>query len=245
MTLKKLFVIAVLACSALCSYSVDKPKFKLGIGGGINFTKIADKNTYPLYEAVANTPYSSEFSGMGANLGNQFFVHGGLVFNKLTLGLRPGLYTYKFKKTDALSFSSGDSLFNSGFLARYLNTPFDIKWKIGPGRDHLFIGAGFSYAYLLTRGGNAGNALRGPRFSAGPLWGLNFHRKKFDIVFTSGFDFGLNQASATNSIYTPDGANYLSPGKIKMHNLHFSLSLLFAIEKSGFRKSLECPKIQR
>lgn len=241
--MKRLLTIITFFCLTVgYCFSIDPPKIKLGVGGGVNFSKIGDKNSYPLVDNTSASQYSSEYSKMFSNFGSQFFIHGECVFNDFILALKPGLYTFNFDKTDEV-LNSGINSVESNYRLRYLNTPLEAKWLLGMGNIRPYIGWEFSYGYLLQQGGDANNAFKRSRFSTGPTFGYFFKLQSFNIVFSSGYDLGLNViADNDNSV---SGSAPFTPTNIKLHNLYFSLSILFNAEKSDFRKSLDCPKIQR
>jgi hypothetical protein len=241
---KQLTLIIICCLFAEYSFSIDPPQFKFGAGGGVNFSKIADKNSYPVTDINSGDQYTSEYSKLLSNPGYQFFLHGELAFNGFNLALKPGYYNYRFSKTDEISSGSGTTQSGANYSLGYLSAPLEAKWFINWGKNNPYIGGEFTYGYLLRQGGNAGNSFRRSRFSAGPVFGINFELQAFDLVFSSGYDIGLNRITRDNDSQNIVGMPY-SPQDIKLSNLHFSLSVLFDIGKSGFRKSLDCPKIQR
>lgn len=238
--MKRITILAFSCIIAISCFSATPPKFKLGVGGGVNFTKIADKNSYPLVDNISGTQYSSDYSKMFSNLGSQFFIHGECFFNDFILSLKPGLYTFNFDKTDQIS---GINPVESSYKLRYINTPLEAKWLLGMGNARPFIGWEFSYGYML-QGGTANDSFKRSRFSTGPTFGYFFKLERFNLVFSSGYDIGLNTIAGNNSS-SASGSAPFAPSTIKLHNLYFSLSILFNAEKSDFRKSLDCPKIQR
>lgn len=244
--MKKLLILVTAGFLAVnVNYAINPPKFKYGLGGGVNFSSIADKNNYPLYEDISGQQYFSEYSGLFSNLGSQYFFHGEFVFQNLVFALKPGLYSFNFSKSDDVVFNNETNRFTSNYLLRYINIPLEAKLLLGVDKIKPYIGGEISYGYLLRQGGDAVNSFIHSRFSAGPVIGAYFSLQNFDIVFNAGYDIGLHQISSRDNRYNTSGNTPYSLGDVKLHNLHFSLSVLFALEKSNFRKSLECPKIQR
>lgn len=242
---KLLTLIAVTGITAINSFAIDAPKFKYGFGGGVNFSNVVEKNSYPLFEDISGEDYSSDYSLMFGNLGSQFFFHGEFEFNKIILAFKPGTYTYKFSKTDEIDFNSETVEQNTGYLLRYMNFPVELKWIIGSGTVKPFIGAEGAFGYLMRQGGGANNSFIQPRFSAGPVGGAYYSFKNFDLVFSTGYNLGLHVITSKENRYNMSVENPFSQSDIKLNSLHAALSVLFSFEKSNLKKSLECVKFKK
>lgn len=230
------------------AYTIDPPTFKYGFGGGINFSNIYEANSYLLYEDMSGTTYESFYSPIFRNLGSQFFFHGEFSFNSFYLAFKPGIYTYKFNKTDEIIFSDEELEQVSSYLLRYIQMPLEVKWVVGSGTFKPFIGGQGTPGFVLRQGGTGNHSFIRPRFSAGPIAGSYLALKDFDIVLTAGYDYGLHVITNMSDRYnTTTGITY-SQSDIKQHNLNVSLSFLFSIGegsgggngKSKGRGALDC-----
>jgi hypothetical protein len=231
-------ILAILWITTGIAFSIDNPKFKVGFGGGINFSKLADKNSYPLLDNGVS--YTSEYSKMFSNLGSEYYIHGEYVFNRLMLGVKPGLYSHNFKKTDKVT---GNNPVEQSYKLRYLSIPVEVKYLFGYGDYKPFIGWEFSYGYLVNQGRNGNDAFKKSRFSTGPILGYYFQFYSFNLMFSSGYDFGFN--TITRNEESTSGIPPFTPTKLKLGYVHFSLSILFNAERSAFMKSLDCPRIPK
>jgi hypothetical protein len=242
---KLLTLITVTGITAITCFGIDPPKFKYGLGGGINFSNIIEKKSYPLYEDISGEEYNSKYSLMFVNIGSQFFFHGEFVFDQIILAIKPGTYTYKFSKTDEVVFNNEVFEQNSNYLLRYMNFPLEVKWMIGDGNVKPFIGIEGAYGYLMRQGGDANNSFIKSRFSAGPVGGAYFSFENFELVFASGYNMGLHIINSKDNRYNTSTDNPFSQSDIILNNLHASLSVLFSFEKSNLKKSLECVKFKK
>src|SRR5512147_3050352 len=101
------------------------PGFKFGFGTGINLSSVQELNAYPLYEDLTGLTYSSEYSQMFSNRGMQYFFHGELGLDRFVLAIKPGTYSYRFKKTDEIIFTSETREQQSSYLLRYFQIPVE------------------------------------------------------------------------------------------------------------------------
>jgi hypothetical protein len=238
---KRLLLSLILgACLLFQVNAIDPPTFRYGFGGGINFSMIQEINSFPLYEDMSGATYESNYSPIFSNLGSQFFFHGEFNFNSIILAFKPGIYTYKFSKTDEVIFVNETQEYISNHLLRYIQMPLEAKWVLGNNTLKPFVGGELSPGYILRQGGSGNHSFIHPRISAGPIAGTYITLENFDIVFTAGYDYALHITTRKDDRYnTITGTSY-SQSDIKQHNLNFSLSLLFSMGKSRSRKSLDC-----
>lgn len=239
--IKKLLLSVVLGASLFFQvYAIDPPSFQYGLGGGINFSVIQEINSFPLYEDMSGTIYESYYSPIFSNLGSQFFFHGEFNFNSIILAFKPGIYTYKFIKTDEVLFQDETMEYTSTHLLRYIQMPLEAKWVLGENTLKPFIGGEISPGYILRQGGSGNHSFIRPRISAGPIAGAYLSLETFDIVFTAGYDHALHIATRKDDRYNVITGTSYSQSDIKQHNLNFSLSFLFSMGKNQSRKSLDC-----
>jgi hypothetical protein len=240
--MKKRLYIALILVSLFNFFTcaAARPDFKYGFGVGVNLALIQANSSYPLYEDLTGAQYSSKYSTLFQNFGNQYFFHGELQFNNIILALKPGTYTYRFFKTDEIIFTDETLNEKSSYLLRYLQVPLEAKWIIGNGTFKPFIGADISYGQLLRQGGNGNHSFIHPRISAGAVTGAYYELKSFDLNLTLGYDYGLHIITDKKARYNTSSVIAYSQSDIVMHNLSFSLSVLFSLSKSNLLKSLEC-----
>lgn len=232
--------IVFLILSSTTGFGFSPPEFNYGFGVGINFANIQENTSYALYEDLTGVEYSSKYSTLFSNFGNQYFFHGELVFKSFILALKPGTYTYRFSKTDEIIFASETLNQKSSYLLRYLQIPLEIKWVIGSGTFKPFIGGEASYGQLLRQGGNGNLSFIHPRISAGIVTGAYYSLKACDLNLTLGYDYGLHVITDKESRYNTTSEIAFSQSDIQLHNLNISLSVLFSLSKSNLIKSLEC-----
>lgn len=238
---KRLLLIIVSGiCLIFQLRAIDPPTFRYGLGGGINFSMIQEVNSFPLYEDISGTTYESFYSPIFSNLGSQFFFHGEFNFNSIIFAFKPGIYTYKFSKTDEIVFVNETLEYASTHLLRYIQMPLEAKWIVGNNTLKPFVGGELSPGYILRQGGNGNHSFIHPRISAGPIAGAYISLKSFDIVFTTDYNYALHVTTKKDDRYnTITGTSY-SQSDIKQHNLNLSLSFLFSMGESKSRKSLDC-----
>jgi hypothetical protein len=222
------------------AYSIEPPTFQYGLGGGINFSMIQEITSYPLYEDMSGTEYESTYSPLFSNLGSQFFFHGEFSFNKLILAVKPGIYTYKFSKTDEILFATETLESSSSYLLRYIQMPIEAKWMVGNKTFKPYIGGELAPGYILRQGGTGNHSFIRPRISAGPVAGAYLSFENFTIVFSAGYDYALHISTNKEDRYnTLTGTSY-SQSDLKQHNLNFSVSILFSLGNQQAHKGLDC-----
>jgi hypothetical protein len=241
MAKKLFFIVACLLMQSAIFKLFAQPDFKYGFGGGVNFSKISELNSYPLFTDINGTDYPSAYSSMFSNIGNQFFFHGEFLFKRFTLALKPGAYTYKFSNTDQLVFNTETLEQTNSYLLRYFQIPLEIKKSFGSGNLKPFIGASASYAQLMQQGGNGTHSFIGPKITASPIAGAYYSLSSFDLVLTAGYNFCLHSITQESDRYNTTSTTPYSQSDIKLNNLFFELSVLFSLEKQDSKGGLDCP----
>jgi hypothetical protein len=239
--IKRLALLAVfISLQAVCVNLSAQPEFKYGFGGGVNLSMVSEQSSYPLFVDISGNNYTSKYSGLGSNLGNQYFFHGELWFKNFIVAIKPGSYTYKFSKTDEIVFNTAPMEQTNNYLLRYVQIPIEVKKAFGQGSFKPFIGGAISYGHLL-QGGDGTFTFIKPRFAASPVAGAYYSFDKFDLVLTGGYNFGLHTITKKTSRYNTGSDTPYSQSDIKLNDLHISLSVLFAIGQKESKGALDCP----
>lgn len=221
----------------------SQPEFKYGLGAGINFTSPVEQKSYPLYEDLTGETYDAEYSSFLSNMGNQYFFHAEVWFNKWVIALKPGTYTQKFSNNYEIDFNSETVEVENNFLLRYLNFPLEVKYVIGNSNFKPFIGGSAAYGHLLKQSGNGGSSFIHPKIAAGPVGGAYYSFPRFDLVLTAGYQIGLHSITKRTERYDTSTATPYSQSNIKLNELFATLSILFSISKDEPKGSLDCPQV--
>lgn len=219
----------------------SQPDFKYGFGGGINFAQISEVNSYSLYEDLTGNPYSSNYSGLFSNIGNQYFFHGELVLKHFVIALKPGFYTFRFSKTDQIDFVTEPVEQTNTYLLRYLQIPLEIKYMLGNAKLKPFIGGAASYGHLLQQGGNATYSFIRPKISVAPIGGAHYSFTSFELVLTGAYNLGMHSITGKDERFLTDSDTPYSQSDIKLNDLSISLSVLFYLDQSESKGALDCP----
>lgn len=223
-----------------------QPVFKYGFGVGVNFSNIAESETFPIFEDISGAEYATRYAPFLHNFGNQYFFHGELWFdNNIVVALKPGNYTAKFSKTDDIVFNTETIQQESNYLLRYINIPLEIKYLIGNNQLQPFLGGYVAYGHLLPQGRSANHSFIRPKIVIGPSIGAYYGLNSFDLVLTAGYDFGMHTVTKKSDRYSTGTATPYSQSNIKLNTLHISLSALFSVNSGNGGNgmgALECPK---
>ena len=234
-------IVACLLLQSTFHNATAQPTFKYGFGGGVNFASISEINSYPLFEDITGNEYSSNYSGMFSNIGSQFFFHSELLYDNLILALKPGVYTYKFKKTDQILFNTEPVEQTNAYLLRYFQIPFEVKYMLGTGNFKPFLGASVAYGHLLQQGGEGTHSFIHPKIVASPIAGAYYSLSSFDIAFTAGYNFALHSITHEADRYNTGSNTPYAQSDIKLNDLFISISVLFSVVKNESKGALDCP----
>lgn len=215
--------------------------FRYGLGGGINFTNVNEITSYPLFEDITGAEYSSEYSSIFSNLGSQFFFHGEWETKVVTLVVKPGIYSYKFGKTDEIIFNTEPVEQTNNYLLRYFQIPLEVRRPLGSGNFRPYIGAAITYGHLLQQGGDGTNSFIQPKFTAAPLIGAYYSFESFDLALDAGYNLGLHAITRESSRFNTSSSTPYSQSTLKLNDLYVSLSILFALSKQESKGALDCP----
>lgn len=243
-----IFSIGVILAAFVCQHDLySQPQFKYGLGGGVNFTKIDNLVSFPIFEDISGAEYSSTYAPLFSNLGSQFFFHGEIELNQFNIALKPGLYSHNFSKTDQILFLTEEYEETSAYLLRYINIPLEAKYIIGNNKFRTFFGGSISYGHLLAQGGQGNHSFIRPKVVAGPVIGAYYDISGIDLVLTAGYDAGLHVVTKKSDRYNTGSSTPYSQSDIKLNQLYITLSVLFSMERntgSGKGKAgLDCPAI--
>lgn len=239
-------VIGIMAIMLISFQKINaQAQYKFGFGGGVNFTKIDDLVSYPIYEDISGAEYSSSYASFFSNLGTQFFFHGEVELKKFTLALKPGIYSHKFSKSDEILFNTENYIQESSYLLRYINIPLEAKYIIGDSKFRTFLGGSVSYGHLLQQGGEGNHSFIRPKFVAGPVIGAYYEIAGFDLNLTVGYDTGLHVITKKSDRYNTGSSTPYSQSDIKLNQLYATLSILFALDRAESKGSLDCPTIMK
>ncbi len=245
--MKQLFAFIGIAVAILFPQQeiLAQPQFKYGFGGGVNFTKIDDLVSYPIYEDISGADYSSSYAPFFSNLGTQFFFHGEVELEQFTIALKPGIYSHKFSKSDEILFNSESYLQESSYILRYINIPVEAKYIIGKSQFRTFFGGSISYGHLLQQGGAGNHSFIRPKFVVGPVVGAYYEIAGFDLNLTVGYDSGLHVVTKKSDRYNTGSLTPYSQSDIKLNQLYATLSILFSLERNENKGSIDCPTIMK
>ena len=239
---KKHLLTAWTVCLLLASTTLSAQKtFRYGLGGGINFSHINELNSYPLFEDVTGEEYSSTYSSIFSNLGSQFFFHGEWELKAITVVIKPGIYSYKFSKTDEIIFSTEPTEQTNNYLLRYFQIPLEVRRTIGSGTLKPYIGAAITYGHLLQQGTGGTASFIHPKFTAAPLVGAYYSFEQFDLVLDAGYNLGLHAVTREDSRTNTSSSTPYTQSDLKLNDLFVSLSVLFTLSKQNSKGALDCP----
>lgn len=238
--------VGIVIINILANHNIKaQPHFKFGFGGGANLTMVNELNSYPIYEDISGVEYTSSYSSLFSNIGTQFFFHSEMELKKITLALKPGIYTHKFSNSYEILFNVENYLLESEYLLRYINIPLEAKYVIGSGTFRPFLGGSISYGHLLQQGGEGNHSFIRPKFVGGPVIGAYYEVAGFDLNLTVGYDAGLHTITSKADRYNTGAATPYSQSDIKLNQVYATISVLFSMEKNESKGSLDCPTPQK
>jgi len=213
---------------------------RIGFGGGVNATQITVLETYNVFEDLSGASYVNEYTGMLKNIGNQYFIHAEWFNDYFIVTLKPGTYTYRFKKVNEVVFTNETTTQETPYLLRYISVPLEIRYRVDLQRFRPYAGLSVSYSHMLTSLDASNQTFIRPKVTAGAVAGtyidLRYVILDLNVAYLAGVH---NIASKSNRFATGNGSTF-AQDDILLNDLQINLSLLFSLQKQKHYSNVEC-----
>lgn len=215
-------------------------QLRIGFGVGANAAHLISTEVYNVYENLAGEAYLNEYSPFWENIGNQYFVQLEWYVPSLVVALRPGTYTYRFRRNNELDFSGGSVEQFTPVLLRYIGIPLELRYNLDLQRFRPYAGLSVSYSHLLGSNDAINSGFIRPRISGGLVAGTYIDLRYVILDLNAGYLAGFhNIASKADRFGSGSGLTF-AQDDILLNNLQLSLSLLFSLQKQRHSGSIEC-----
>lgn len=213
---------------------------RIGFGIGVNASQIAVLQTYNVFEDLTGTTYTNEYTGLLKNIGNQYFVHAEWFNDYFIITLKPGTYTYRFRKVNDVVFNNETTTQETPYLLRYISVPLEIRYRFDLQRFRPYAGATVSYSHMLTSLDASNQTFIRPKVTAGAVAGtyidLRYVILDLNVAYLAGVH---NITSKSNRFATGNGSTF-AQDDILLNDLQINLSLLFSLQKQKHYSNVEC-----
>lgn len=209
--------------------------FRVGFGGGVNFSHIMESQPYNLYEDLSGAEYKNTYSGLFKNFGYQYFVQ---VDYRLTdfiaLTLKPGTYTYSFTRLSNIIFQDDTVEQANEVTLRYFEIPLEVRYTLDLGGNFMpYLGAGFSYAHLMGSLEATNQTFIRPKMTLGGVAGTYIDLNYLILDFNVGYHYGLHVITSKENRDDTGSRDSYSQSDIRLNDIKINLSVLFSLQKRG------------
>ena len=244
MSMKKITLVLLLGLFWTNSLRAQESGFlnqlRIGFGGGANMAHIIDLEAYNVYEDLSGASYLNDYSAVFQNLGNQYFVQIEW-FNKfLLLILKPGTYTYRFRKLNEVVFSNETVELSTPYLLRYFSVPLEARYSFDLQRFRPYAGGSVSYSHLLGSLDASTATFIKPKFTAGAVAGTYIDLRYVILDLNMGYHFGLHNVTRKTNRFETGRGDTFAQDDIMLNELQINLSILFSLQKQKHYSNVEC-----
>jgi hypothetical protein len=213
---------------------------RIGFGGGVNAAQIAVLETYNVFEDLTGTTYMNEYTGMLKNIGNQYFMHVEWFNDYFILTLKPGTYTYRFKKINEVVFNNETTRQETPYLLRYMSIPLEARYRFDLLRFRPYVGGSVSFSHLLRSNDPSSQTFIRSRFTAGPVAGTYIDLRYVILDLNVAYHYGLHNITSKNNRFESGSGSTFAQDDILLNGLQINLSLLFSLQKQKHYSNVEC-----
>ena len=211
--------------------------FRVGFGGGVNFSHIMESQSYNLYEDLSGAEYKNTYSGLFKNFGYQYFVQ---VDYRLTdyiaLTMKPGTYTYSFTRLSNIMFQDDTVEQANEVTLRYFEIPLEVRYTLDLGGSFMpYVGGGFSYAHLMGSQEAANQTFIRPKMTLGGVAGTYIDLNYIILDVNVGYHYGLHVITSKENRDDTGSRDSYSQSDIRLNDMKINLSVLFSLQKRGSR----------
>ena len=214
--------------------------FKYGFGGGLVISQIVENEAFNIYEDLSGANYESTYSTFFSNISSHYYFHAEYQSQNLRVALRPGTYSYRFQKNNAITFDNDVLNYSYPFLLRYFNIPIDLKYTVGMNNFTPVIGINVAYGMLMGSANGENSSFIGSKITLGPMAGLYYDLNMFSLNFNAIYSLNTHVITNMSDRYITSVQNASSQSDIRLNDLSFSLGVLFSLEKKRFRNRNSC-----
>ena len=217
--------------------------FRVGFGGGVNYSQIMESRSYNLYEDLTGAEYENTYSGLFKNFGHQYFVQMDYrLMDFLALTLKPGTYTYSFTRLSNIMFENDTVDQANEIRLRYFEIPLEVRYTLDlDGTFMPYVGGGFTYAHLMDSQEAANQTFIRPKMTLGGVAGTYIDLNYLILDFNVGYHYGLHVITSKANRDDTGSRDSYSQSDIRLNDLKINLSVLFSLQKrSGSGRKAKC-----
>lgn|GEM_PF-1079652 len=213
---------------------------RIGFGAGANTSQVIDLAPFNIYEDLTGQTYTSSYTGLLMNIGNQYFVQAEWYNDHFIVAMKPGTYTHRFSKINEVVFSNETVEQETSSLLRYITFPAEVRYNVDLNRYRPYAGLTVAYSHLLPANDAFTRTFIRPKISAGAVIGTYIDLRYVILDLNAGYRSGLhNIASKADRFGTDDGTAFAQDDLI-LNDLQVSLSILFSLQKQRRFSNVEC-----
>ena len=211
--------------------------FRVGFGGGVNFSHVLESQSYNLYEDLSGAEYKNTYSGLFQNFGHQYFAQIDYrLMDFISLTLKPGTYTYSFTRLSNIMFQDDTVEQANDVRLRYFEIPLEARYTLDLGGMFIpYVGGGFTYAHLMGSQEATNQTFIRPKMTLGGVAGTYIDLNYLILDFNVGYHYGVHIITSKANRDDTGSRDSYSQSDIRLNDLKINLSVLFSLQKMGTR----------
>ena len=230
----------ILSCTTYGQKAGFLNQLRIGFGGGVNMAQIMDLEPYNIYEDLSGATYTNAYSDIFQNIGNQYFVQIEWFNDFLIIALKPGTYTYRFRKLNEIVFSNETVEQETPYLLRYFAVPLEVRYRFDLQRFRPYAGASIAYSNLLGSLDASNQTFISSKFTAGAVAGTYIDLRYVILDLNVGYHMGLHNITNKADRFETGGGETFAQDDILLNDLQINLSILFSLSKQKHYSNVEC-----